>query len=90
MSWISFLYNDGSTFLEMIKLEYVADGSYVVYFNKKVIGNFVIQDDGYFGYYPNEISGYWSSYALRLIANKLDEINKEWDEYIKNNLMDGK
>jgi len=75
----------------MIYLEYVTDGIYTVYFNKKkVIGSFVMQDDGYFGYYPNEISGYWSSHALRLVANELDELNKEWNEYIEKNLTDGK
>jgi len=72
----------------MINLEYVIDGVYGVYFNQKCIGHFTIQDDGYFGFYTNERSGYWSSYALRLIADKLDELNKEWNEYIKKNLGD--
>ena len=71
---------------EMINLEYVIDGVYVVYFNTKKIGEFTVQDDGLFQFYPNEHSGYWSSYALRLIADKLDELNKEWDEHIKKNL----
>jgi hypothetical protein len=71
----------------MIHLEYVIDGVYTVYFNKKkVIGSFVMQDDGYYGYYPNESSGYWSSYALRLVADELDELNKEWDEQIKKDI----
>lgn len=75
----------------MIHLEYQIDGVYTVYFNKrKIIGSFVIQDDGYYGYYPNEPSGYWSSYALRLVADELDQINKEWDEQIKKHLGDGK
>jgi hypothetical protein len=70
----------------MIHLEFT-DGVYEVYFNKnKLIGSFVLQDDGYYGYYPNEPSGYWSSYSLRLIADELDKLNKEWDEYIKKNL----
>ena len=80
------MYNGHTIILEMIDLEYIIDGVYVVYFNTKKIGEFTVQDDGFFGFYPNELSGYWSSYALRLIADKLDELNKEWDEYIKKNL----
>jgi hypothetical protein len=75
----------------MIHLEYVIDGVYTVYFNKKkVIGSFIMQDDGYFGYYPNELSGYWSSYALILVANELDELNNKWDEQVKKDIGNGK
>ncbi len=83
-------YNGNSIVLEMINLEYVIDGVYGVYFNQKCIGRFTIQDDGYFGFYTNEPSGYWSSYALRLIADKLDELNKEWDEQVKKDIGNGK
>ena len=63
------------------------DGVQAVYFNEKKIGVFVIQDDGYYGFYTEEkVSGYWSSYSLRLIADALDEFNKEWDTYITENL----
>ena len=70
----------------MINLEYVIDGVYLVYFNKKKLGEFVVQDDGFFGFYTSEPSGYWSSYALRLIADKLDELNKEWDDQVKKDI----
>jgi hypothetical protein len=70
----------------MITTVAVSLGVYAVYFKEKCIGRFTIQDDGYLGFYTNEPSGYWSSYALRLIADKLDEMNKEWDEYINKNL----
>lgn len=74
----------------MINLEYVIDGVYLVYFNKKKLGEFVVQDDGFFGFYTSEPSGYWSSYALRLIADKLDELNKEWDDQVKKDIGNGK
>jgi hypothetical protein len=70
----------------MIETNYVIDGVYAVYFNKKRLGAFVIQDNGYFEFYPDDLKGYWSSYALRLIADKLDEINKIWNDHIKENL----
>ena len=76
--------------MEMIHLSYVTKGVHLVYFNRKVIGKFIMQDDGYYGYYTTETSGYWSSYALRGIADALDKINEEWDEQIKKHLGDGK
>jgi hypothetical protein len=69
----------------MIETNYVIDGVHTVYFNKKQIGVFAIQDDGYLGFYGVG-DGYWSSYALRLIADKLDEMNKTWDDHIKENI----
>ena len=69
----------------MIETNYVIDGVHTVYFNKKEIGVFALENDGYYGFYPSG-SGYWSSYALRLIADKLDELNAAWDEYINKNL----
>jgi hypothetical protein len=73
----------------MIQLEYVADGLYVVYHNKKELGTFVQYEDGYFNFLPKALPGYWSSYALRVIADELDRLNTEWDQYIQNNLIDG-
>ena len=71
--------------MEMINTNYVIDGVHTVYFNKKEIGVFVVQDDGYFGFYPSG-SGYWSSYSLKQVADKLDEFNKTWDDHIKENI----
>jgi hypothetical protein len=76
--------------MEMINLEYVIDGVYLVYFNKKKIGEFVVQDDGYYSYVMKNNLGFCSSYGLRLIADKLDELNKEWDEQIKKDIGNGK
>jgi hypothetical protein len=40
--------------------------------------------DGYFYFWMDEsINGAWTSNTLREIANKLDELNKEWDTTIK-------
>jgi hypothetical protein len=90
MSWISFLYNDGSIILEMITVTLTTPTAGEIYFNQKYLGIVTVQEDGYFGYYSTEPSGYWSSYALRLIADKLDEMNKEWDEQVKKDIGNGK
>ena len=53
----------------------------------KVLGTFEMDVDGYFYFWRNEkLTGCDSSYVLRDIADKLDEVNKKWDEHLKNNL----
>lgn len=45
---------------------------------------FVVGDDGYYYYWPNRnFSGGYPAYALRLIADELDRLNKDWDDQIK-------
>lgn len=61
-----------------------------VYFNTVYLGSFERDVDGYFHFWMNKINnGSWDSYSLKLIANKLDQINKRWNdninEYFKNN-----
>lgn len=90
MSVLSFLYNDDSIILEMITVELITPTAGKMYFNQKYLGIVAVQDDGYFQFFSNEPSGYWSSYALRLIADKLDEMNKEWDEQVKKEIGNGK
>ena len=90
MSWTGFLYNDDSIILEMITTVNTTPGVYKVYFNQKFLGIFAVQDDGYLQFLTDEPSGYWSSYALRLIADKLDEMNKEWDDQVKKDIGNGK
>ena len=90
MSNISSINNGGTNILEMITVELTTPTAGKIYFNQKYLGIVVVQDDGYFGFYTNEPSGYWSSYALRLIADKLDEMNKEWDEQVKKDIGNGK
>lgn len=47
----------------------------------KVLGTFERDVDGYFYFWRNEdIKGCDSSDLLRRIADKLDEVNKEWNE----------
>ena len=70
----------------MINLKPVTDWVYEVYFNSAILGEFVIQEDGYYGFIAYNNTNYWSSYALRLLSDKLDEINKEWDQQVKKDI----
>ena len=40
-------------------------------------------DDGYLVWWPTQLSGSFSADHLRLMADILDEENKEWDEQVK-------
>jgi hypothetical protein len=61
-----------------------------VYFNTVHLGKIIKDVDGFYYFWIKEGSyGSWNSYSLRLIADKLDQINKRWNnninEYFKNN-----
>lgn len=49
--------------------------------NNLLIGELIMDVDGYFYFWPAN-DGCWSAYLLHSIANKLDEVNKKWDDQI--------
>jgi len=53
--------------------------------NGAYLGCTTLDIDGYY-YFNTNVNGNWSAYALRCIAEKLDELNKDWDEKVKQNL----
>jgi hypothetical protein len=56
---------------------------YSVYFNSVGLGDIDKDVDGYYYFWRNEsLHGSESAYILRAIADKLDELNKPWDEEI--------
>lgn len=60
------------------------DRNYHVYFDKKKIGDFDLDVDGYYHFWPNpSLNGSTTSNILRLIADELDKVNKDWDDNIK-------
>jgi major membrane immunogen (membrane-anchored lipoprotein) len=62
-----------------------ADGNIQVYYTNGVfMGNLEVGDDGYYVWWDDKNnSGYVPSWILRELADKLDELNKEWDEGVK-------
>lgn len=76
----------------MIRLEKTTTNttSYHVYHDivDVYLGDAVLYEDGffYFHFANDGNKGYWQAHILRGIADKLDELNKEWREYIDKNL----
>lgn len=65
-------------------IEYIKPTETHTYINVKInniyIGELAVKEDGYWDWYPKPRPGYIPSWVLRAIADKLDEINKPWDE----------
>lgn len=75
----------------MIKLERTTtnEKSYHLYFNTVYLGDVFMDESGYYNFWPsNDNPGFWSSYNLKLIAEQLDELNKEWNQHLKEILVD--
>ena len=67
----------------VISLEKVGPAEYKVKaYNGVYIGDFLKKEDGYFDFWPDQKGGFWPSYMLRALAEKLDELNKPWDDDI--------
>jgi hypothetical protein len=61
------------------------EGGYRVEWENGVyIGDILMKEDGFYDFWPIQHGGYWPSYILRVIADKLDEINKPWQDQIDN------
>ena len=60
------------------------NGGFMVYWENDVyVGDIIVGDDGYFAYWPAKKNGYATSYFLRAIADKLDELNEKWDKIVR-------
>lgn len=68
-----------------INIEKQSDVEYKIKFGDKHIGHLLMDVDGYFYFKPLNDLGLWSSYSLRMIADKIDEINFDFDQILKKN-----
>lgn len=54
-----------------------------VSFKNLSLGELIITEDGFYNWFPiNDRKGYLSSWILKDIAAKLDELNSDWEEMI--------
>ena len=53
---------------------------YSVTYNKVDVGELYQEIDGYYVWDPADLQGYLSAWFLRDIANKLDDLNRDWNE----------
>ncbi len=67
--------------IELIK---IGENSYEVYFGIVNIGLIYRECDGLFVFFT-DTGGCWEDYTLRAIANVLTKLNKDWNNFIKEN-----
>lgn len=50
-------------------------------------GEILMGDDGFYQFWPDTSrAGYWPSYAMRGIADKVDSLNAAWEKQIEKEL----
>lgn len=49
---------------------------------QSIMGEFIVNDDGYYVFFPSNIKGYYNEFFLQILLNKLTELNKDWDEQL--------
>lgn len=56
--------------------------SITVLFNNNWLGDLICLEDGSYYFDPVDKGGVWSGWILRQIADKLEEVNKPWEDLI--------
>jgi hypothetical protein len=70
--------------VDNITFHHRKDGGYLaVYKNGVSLGDLDCDLDGYYNFFPENRSGYWPAHVLRELADKLDALNKEWDQKVR-------
>lgn len=59
-----------------------------LYLNGVLIGHAVQDVDGFYYFNPNN-QGTWTEYALRMIADYLEQVNQDWNEQLSIQLLRG-
>ncbi len=61
----------------------IDDNQYEVFFENGVkMGEFLKEVDGSFYFFPELKGGFWAGYIMRELADKEDELNKDWNNEI--------
>lgn len=71
--------------VEKLTTEKIGDHHFKIIFDgNRHIGYAIMDIDGYYYFeHLTQSNGFWSSYALRMISDLLDEINSEHDNKIR-------
>lgn len=58
--------------------------TYTVNYNGVTVGSIFPAEDGCQVFWPDIRGGFWESWFLRTVADRLDQLNKAWDDKIQN------
>lgn len=71
------------SYRDLVKVE----GGKLYWENGVYLGDVLQKEDGFYDFWPDRDvhrGGYWPAHMLRAIADKLDEMNKPWQDIIDN------
>ena len=68
-----------------MSMSFVQTADSVVVFASNTVkaGEILLMDDGYYQFWPEPVTGYWPTWALRQVADRVDSMNKPWDDKVK-------
>jgi len=50
--------------------------------NDVIVGEMLINDDGYYVFFPEERAGYWPDYILSALAENMETLNASWHKEV--------
>ncbi len=72
----------------MFIFEQLNSDRYIIKSHDKINGRLLKDDDGYFYYWPEfRHEKCWDALTMKVIAKKLDELNKDWDRELNDNVI---
>lgn len=74
--------------MNLVKVLDTENAKEFVFSNGVVIGTSYREIDGYYVFLPAQGKGFWSSYIMKMIAERLDELNKDWDTQLRKDIKD--
>jgi len=67
-----------------LRIEEINKSNHRVLFRNRLLGHFVMDVDGFYYFdYVTAPNGLWTSYSLRMVADLLEEMNKPYEDNIK-------
>ena len=57
-----------------------------VFYQTSELGLIYMEVDGFYVFLPLDNSGSFNEFSLRLIADKLEELNYDWNKYLEETL----
>ena len=70
--------------MSTLRAEEINKSNYRVLFGDRLLGHFIMDIDGYYYFdYVTSPNGLWTSYSLRMVADLLEEMNKPYEDNIK-------
>jgi len=67
-----------------LRTEEINKSNYRVLFGNRLLGHFIMDVDGFYYFdYVTAPNGLWTSYSLRMVADLLEEMNKPYENNVK-------